>query len=65
VAENCVAYFNVRFYAFPIRYVITIDGLTSYTGYFFYRATHYGGFIAEEAYIRWDILRQLVDFGER
>jgi len=56
VADNCVAYFSLHFYASPIRYVITIDGLTSYTGYFFYRATHYGSFIAKEACIRWDIL---------
>jgi hypothetical protein len=55
-AENCVAYFSLHFYAYPIRYVITIDGLTSYTGYFVCRATNYVGFIAEEACIRWDIL---------
>ena len=56
VAENCVAYCSLHFCASPIRYVITIGGLTCYTGYSFYRATHYGGFIAKEACIRWDIL---------
>jgi hypothetical protein len=52
-----VALLIVAYSSMPLQFdVITIGGLTSYTGYFFYRATHYVCFIAKEAYIRWDIV---------
>jgi len=52
-----IALLIVAYIFMPLQFdVITIDALTSYTGYLFYRATRYGGFIAKEAYIRWDIL---------